>query len=229
MKRFSQRQASMEAKLINQEGRDRRDNIRINGIPEEAEGDNISSFLINLLRDSLDLPLDMELKVKRAHRALVPKPTNSQVKPHSIIAKLASFRVKEEVICKAWQKKEVFYKNTRFYVDHDYPPTVLKRHVEYAEAKKILMERKIKLQTPYPARLRVFYSDGTRLYQNAAEATEDMASRGFPTTIIPAPTSPDQCEIQLLSTWQVSGDRRTGAPNTTDATPRREKNPPHAL
>lgn len=95
----------MEAKLINQEGRDRRDNIRINGIPEEAEGDNISSFLINLLRDSLDLPLDMELKVKRAHRALVPKPTNSQVKPHSIIAKLASFRVKEEVICKAWQKK----------------------------------------------------------------------------------------------------------------------------
>lgn len=82
---------------------------------------------------------------------------------------------------------------------------------------------KIKLQTPYPARLRVFYSDGTRLYQNAAEATEHMASRGFPTTIIPAPTSPDQCEIQLSSTWQVSGDRRTGAPNTTDATSRREK------
>ncbi len=53
----------MEAKLIDQEGRVRRDNIRIYGIPEEAEGNNISSFLENLLRDSLDFPHDAEIKI----------------------------------------------------------------------------------------------------------------------------------------------------------------------
>ena len=164
VKRLSQRQANMEAKLIDQEGRARRDNIRIYGIPEDAEGDNVSLFLENLLKESLGFPPGTELKIERAHRAPVPKPTDPQAKPRSIIAKFASYRVKEEVIRKPWQKREVFH-NTRFYVDHDYPSAVLKRRVVYTEAKKILKERKIKFQTPYPARLRVFYNDGTRLYR----------------------------------------------------------------
>lgn len=215
LKRLSQRQASMEAKLIDQEGRARRDNIRFYGIPEEAEGNNISAFLENLLKESVDFPPDTELKIERAHRALVSKPADPQSKPRSIIAKFASYKTKEEVIRKVWQKREVFYNNTRFYVDHDYPSTILKRRIEYAEVRKILKERKIKFQTPYPARLRVFYSNGTRLYQSAAEATEDMALRGFPVTIIPAPTSPDHREFQLLSTWQEVKCRRGGAPDTT--------------
>lgn len=218
LKRLSRRQADMEAKLIDQEGRARRDNVRIYGIPEDAEGNNISGFLENLLRNSLDFPQDVEIKIERAHRALAPKPSDAQIKPRSIITKFASYRVKEEVIRRAWQKKEVFYNNTRFYVDHDYPPAILKRRAEYAEVKKVLKGKKVKFQTPYPARLRVFYSEGTRLYQSAAEATEDMASRGFPVTIIPAATNPDLREIQILSTWQVAGDRRTGGSTSLQAT-----------
>ena len=78
----------------------------------------------------------------------------------------------------------MLFNNDRFYVDHDFPPEVLKKCSEYAEAKKVLKEKRIKFQTPYPARMRVFYEDGTRLYQNAAEATRDMASRGFPVTVV---------------------------------------------
>lgn len=53
LKWLSQHQASMEAKLIYQEGRARRDNIQIYGIPKDAEGDNVSSFLENLLKETL--------------------------------------------------------------------------------------------------------------------------------------------------------------------------------
>ena len=138
----------------------------------------------------------MELKIERAHRALAPKATGPQAKPRSFIVKFASYRTKEEVILKAWQKKEVFYNNACFYVDQDYPPTILKRRTKYAEVKKMLKERKV--------------------YQSATEATKDMASRGFPVTIIRAPTNQDQREFQLLSTWQVAGNRRAGASNMTD-------------
>lgn len=65
----------MEAKLIDQEGRARRDNIQIYGIPEDAEGYNVSFFLVNLLKELLGFPPDTELKIERAHRAPVPKPT----------------------------------------------------------------------------------------------------------------------------------------------------------
>lgn len=107
----------------------------------------------------------------------------------------------------------MYYKNTRFFVDHDYPTAVLKKRYEYTEAKKILRERKIKFQTPYPAKLRVHYDDGTETYQNAADATADMAKRGLPVTVITAPIDTDHRELQLLSSWQMVGDPK----GTSDA------------
>ncbi|KAI4877042.1 hypothetical protein NFI96_003912, partial [Prochilodus magdalenae] len=155
---------------------------------------DMNGFLENLLKSALDFPDDEQLRIERAHRALVPKPTGSQGKPRSIVAKFSSHRTKEDVLRKAWQKKEVLYNNVRFYVDHDYPPAVLKKRSEYSEAKKVLKEKKIKFQTPYPARLRVLYEDGTRLYQSAAAATKDLALRGFPVSVVKPPTDSVQEE-----------------------------------
>lgn len=118
IKRLTQRQAAIEAKMLDQEVRARRENIRIYGIPEDAEGNNMTGFLENLLRDSLDFPQETELRIERARRALALKSTSPQAKPRSIVAKLASYRLKEEVIRRAWQNKQVFHNGTRFYVDH---------------------------------------------------------------------------------------------------------------
>ena len=208
IKRLMQRQANLEARLIDQEGRAHRDNLRIYGIPEDREGTDMAGFLGNLLKDALDLPRDRDLRIERAHRALAPKPSGPQPKPRSIVVKFGSYRMKEEVLRRAWQKKQVLFNNDRFYVDHDFPPEVLKKRSEYAEAKKVLKEKRIKFQTQYPARMRVFYEDGTRLYQNAAEATRDMASQGFPVTVVKSSAAPDQEETRLLSEWQVAGRRR---------------------
>lgn len=84
---------------------------------------------------------------------------------------------------------------------------MLKKHSEYTEAKKVLKEKQIKFQTSYPAKMRIFYNDGTRLFQDAAEATRDMSAQGFPVTVVKTPATPDQEEIQLLSTWQVTWKR----------------------
>lgn len=219
IKRLTQRQAAIEAKMLDQEARARRENIRIYGIPEDAEGNNMTGFLENLLRDSLDFPQETELRIERAHRALAPKSTSPQAKPRSIVAKLGSYRLKEEVIRRAWQKKQVFHNGTRFYVDHDYPSTILKQRSEYAEVKKVLKEKNVKFQTPFPAKLRVFYNDGTRVYQSAAEATEDMVTRGFTVNIIPRTSNPDQREMERLSVWQEVGDRHASVPTRTDTQP----------
>ncbi len=133
MKRLINRQVSMEAKLTDQEGRARRDNLRIHSIPEKEEGNNICTFLEKLLSDTLDIPADTEVKIERAHRSRAAEPGELHARPRSIIAKFTSYRVKEEVIRRAWQKKAVYYKNTRFFVDHDYPSAVLKKHYEYTE------------------------------------------------------------------------------------------------
>ena len=72
-------------------------------------------------------------------------------------------------------------------LDHDYAPEVLKQRKEYAQVKAALKEKKIRFQTPFPAKMRVFYPEGTVVYSSVEEATSDLAKRGFPVTVIKHP------------------------------------------
>lgn len=183
-------QIHLDAKLTDLEGRSRRENIRIHGVKEGAE-ENSSSMVVYvelLLREGLELPATFELRVERAHRALMPRPPG-EATPRSIVVKMSSYRMKEELLKMAWQKRGFQHLGKRVYLDHDYAPDVLKKRREYAEAKAVLKEKKIRFQTPFPARLRVFYQEGVVMYGSAEEATEDMAKRGFPVSIIKHPDS----------------------------------------
>lgn len=204
--KLTERQASLEERLIDQEGRARRDNLRIYGILEDKEGSDMITFLDNLLKTALGFPADQPLGIQRAHRALTVKP-NDKTKPRSIVVKFGSYQTKEDVIRRAWQKKTVLCDGVRFFVDHDYPIEVLKKRNEYREAKLILRERRIKFQTPYPSKLRVFYDNGTRIYKDASEATRDMAERGLNVTIVKPAATPDKEELQRLSAWHRAPTR----------------------
>lgn len=198
-------QRHLEEKLIDQEGRARRDNIRLHGVKEGAESGAASmcAFVEKLLREKLELPAAFELRVERAHRALGPRPPDS-APPRSIVAKFLSYKCKEEVIKKAWEKKGFVFEEKRVYVDHDYAPAVIKMRKEYNEVKKVLRENKIKFQTPFPARLRVHYEGETCLYESAAEATRDMVKRGLQVRVIRPPE--DSLEKIQRRMWHSAQD-----------------------
>lgn len=135
-------QAQLEAKLTDQEGRSRRDNIRIYGIPESSENGSLTiKFIEELLKNGLDLDPTMDLHIQRSNRALAPKPTDSAT-PRSVIAKFLSFRTKEEILGQVWKKGRLKWNNARITCDHDYPPEVLKKRKEYAQAKAALKKKK---------------------------------------------------------------------------------------
>lgn len=199
-----------ETKLLDQEGRSRRDNIRLYNVPEGSEGTSTVMFVEKLLRDTLEIPPTTDLGIERAHRALAPKPSgNGEDKPRSIIIKFHRYRIKEEILRKAWAKKKVFLNERPIYFDQDYPPAILQKRKEYSEAKRVLKQKQIRFQTPFPAKLRVFYDDGTRLYQSAEEATADMKDRGLPISVI---TPRESLAEQLSRTvWEmVRGPRQQG-------------------
>lgn len=170
-------QSQHEKKMVDLEGRSRRDNIRIYNVPEHAEGESVSNFVKQLLVDELGIP-PADLGIERAHRALAPQPAENN-KPRSIVVKFSTFRMKEETIRKAWAKKQIHVNGQRIYFDHDYPSEVLRKRKEYTEVKRALKDKQIRFQTPYPARLRVFYEDGAHLYHTAEEATKGLEARGF--------------------------------------------------
>ena len=104
---------------------------------------------------------------------------------------------------RAWGKKQVFLNGRIIYFDQDYPPAVLQKRKEYSEAKRVLKQNKIRFQTPFPAKLRVYYEDGTRLYQTVDEATTDMNKRGLPVRVT---KSKERLAEQLARyAWKVVG------------------------
>ncbi|CAI5691467.1 unnamed protein product [Oreochromis niloticus] len=207
-----------ENKLLDHEGRSRRENLRIYNVPEGAEGSSMMDFVEKLLRDTLEINPTAELDIERAHRALAPRPAGDrQDKPRSIIVKFLRYKVKEEILRRAWEKKKVFLNGRLIYFDQDYPPAVLQKRKEYAEAKRVLKQKNIRFHTPFPAKLRVFYEDGTRLYQTAEEATTDMKDRGLPVSVI----IPKESLAEQLSrtAWETAG-----GPNRRGTDEEREKN-----
>lgn len=107
-----------------------------------------------LLRDTLEIPPTTELDTERAHQALAPRPSRDrEAKPWSIIIRFLCYKIKKEILLKAWGKKKVFLNGRPIYFDQDYPPAVLQKRKEYSEAKRVLKQSKICLQTLLPAKL----------------------------------------------------------------------------
>lgn len=119
------RQTYLGERLTDQEGRARRDNIRIHGVCQGAEESTTSviSFVETLLKENLDLPPSTDLRIERAHRALGPRPPHG-APLRSIVVKFASHRSKEDIVKTAWQKHGFVYKEKRVNIDHDYAPEV---------------------------------------------------------------------------------------------------------
>ncbi|KAL0175069.1 hypothetical protein M9458_031037, partial [Cirrhinus mrigala] len=91
----------------------------------------------------------------------------------------------------------------------------LKKRKEYAQAKTVLKEKKIRFQTPYPAKLRVFYEGETVLYNSAEEATKDMKARGLQVDVI----RPQQTLLERLQRRTWTTKRGRGSPEETTSAP----------
>lgn len=95
----------LEEKMMDIESRCRRENTRIYGVPESSEQDSPSmcAFVETLLSEGLELD-GVDINIERAHRSLGPQPPN-EAPARSIVVKFLSFRIQEQILRKAWQKR----------------------------------------------------------------------------------------------------------------------------
>lgn len=165
-------QESIQAKLTDLGARSRRNNIRLYGIPEDAEGDNIQEFVESFIKTELSLP-DTDVGIQRCHRALGLKPPQN-ANPRSVVIYFLEYRVKELMLHSTWKKREVHLNGHRVYFDQDYPAETQRKRKAYAPIRKLLKEKGLCFQTPPPAKLSVFFDGGPITYNSPAEAREDL-------------------------------------------------------
>ncbi|KAL6478461.1 hypothetical protein MHYP_G00142960 [Metynnis hypsauchen] len=126
------REAKLSAKCEDLESRARRNNLRIYGVKEGEERSDMINFIANLMRSSLALPEDLDLRVERARRSLTMKPEDS-APPRSIIVRFSDYRVKESILQQAWKNRGVVYQGQKIFFDHDYTLDVQKKRKQERE------------------------------------------------------------------------------------------------
>lgn len=98
-------QTQLEERITDQEGCSQRNNIRIYGVMEGAEGNSPSmiAFVEDMLKEKLELETSLSLQIERAHQALAQRPPENPP-PRSIMVNFLSYR-KEDILRTAWRKK----------------------------------------------------------------------------------------------------------------------------
>lgn len=100
-------QKSLQAKVCDLEGRSRRNDIGIYGIPEKAEGASMLRYVENMIQlrlgDITGLCQGWNLGIERAHRALASQP-HAGAPPHSTVVRFLQFAMKEKILQAAEEK-----------------------------------------------------------------------------------------------------------------------------
>lgn len=160
---------ALKLKVDDLEGRSRRNNIKIIGIPEQEEGGNPTEFVEALIpkllgEDNFRSPV----VVDRAHRTLQPRPP-AGAKPRAIIARIHFYREKE-LILRLRRSKELEFKGNKVLIFPDYTPEVMRQRREFNDVLASLRELKAEHSLLFPAKLRVKHNGQFKVFTTPGEA-----------------------------------------------------------
>ncbi len=151
----------LKAKTSDLEGRSRRNNIRIIGLPESVEGPRPTVFFSEMLSEVMgEQVLSSPPELDRAHRALVAKPKQGG-KPRAVIVNFHRYQIKEAVMREARKRRgSLQYRGKPIAIYDDYSPEVLEQRAQYRGVMAELYSLGFKPSLLFPARLRIMTKEG---------------------------------------------------------------------
>ena len=162
---------ALESRAEDAENRNRRNNLRIIGLPEGVEGKDPTAYVEDLLRSVLpDARFSPHYTAERAHR-VPPKQGPPGAPPRTLILRLLNFRDRDEVLRAARQQGEIRFENTRLMIFPDYSVETQRQHKSFDQVKGAMRARNIKYSVLFPARLRVQDGESLRFFNTPREAS----------------------------------------------------------
>ena len=200
------REAALTDLCDDLQNRMRRNNLRIYQVPEGSEKGDVAGFVKQLIKDTLQLPPEINVHIERAHRSLGLKPDNTAL-PRSIIVRFLDYTVKEAVLRQAWMQKQVQFQGKLIYLDQNYSPKVQTKRARVRGVIKQLKEKGIPAGCHFPAQLRVTLEMGVKTFPTLVEALPTLGELG----IVVQVSEREKMDRGLSRvTWQRQEDGRRG-------------------
>lgn len=161
------------------EGRSRRNNLRLVGIPEGSEGQRPTEFIGGLLKDLLKL--DEPPLLDRAHRTLRAKPKTGEP-PRPMVIRVHFFHLRNEILQRASEASRnspLLFQGKRLSVFPDYTVAVAKKRAAFGGVKRELRACPgIKYGLMFPAILKITLPGGTtHTFEDPTDASSFVNSK----------------------------------------------------
>lgn len=158
--------AELQDKVKDIEGRARRCNIRILGVPETTGSSSMMS-VSKLLWEVLQM--DKDVLIDRSHRSLVQRKPGG--KPWVIVAKLHYFQDCVEVLSRARTRASLRYNGETVAIFPDYTARVAKARAAFTKVRKLPRNRQnVRFGILFPSRHRVTHNGEEKEFTDAEKA-----------------------------------------------------------
>ena len=168
----------MSEKLEYLENKSRQNNIRIYGIKEGSEGNDIIDFVTKLLVEKLDISPEI-IQIAAAHRSLGLTHIRETATPRSMVVRFVQWNTRQRVLNTAWSKREIRMGESRIFFSQDFSSKLQKERSRYTVLRKLLKERNVKSFVVYPSKLRVFIDGAAITYGTLEEAESGLREKGI--------------------------------------------------
>lgn len=161
--------AVLKEKCEDMEGRMRRGNIRIIGVPE-LQGSSTPGAVSLLLKEVFQM--DKEVRVDRSHRSLTKRTPGGR--PRAIIAKMNSEGDALDILRRARiSGGKLRYKDHPISIFPDYTASVVKARAAFTDVRKLLRDKPgVRYGIFFPATLRITHNNAEVEFVDAAKAMD---------------------------------------------------------
>ncbi|MEE6472459.1 hypothetical protein FKM82_009614 [Ascaphus truei] len=138
--------------LEDHENRDRRQNIRLRGIPESVLPGQLQAYLTDLFT-SLCADLEVkDLEMDRAHRTLGPR-SNDPNRTRDVIARLHRYTVKEKIMQASRAKEPITFRDDHLQVYNDLSKITVDKRRDLQPLTRLMRDQGIKYKWGFPFKL----------------------------------------------------------------------------
>lgn len=131
------------------DNRGRRHNLRVRGLPETVEQDQLLQVVTGLFNQLLDRPRPTPVDMERIHRALRPRGRDADP-PRDVICYVNDYLLKEDILKKTRDKPQMEYEGSHIYIYQDLSAITLRHRRDLRPLLDVLRNNGIRYRWKFP-------------------------------------------------------------------------------
>lgn len=207
----------LKDKVADLEDRSRRNNLKLRGVPEAIQTDQLEQYAIRLFSTLVPTLSERDLAIDRIHR--LPKPSFLAADtPRDVLLRIHFFQSKEKIMTAFRQASDLPAEYTRLQILPDVSRFTLQKRKNLATITKALRNHKILHMWKHPASLPITYNGATTTITSLEEGVNLLKKWGIlppPADLSPRTPTP----LPINDEWQVVSRKRSEKKKLRDNNP----------